>query len=530
MPTGAIPWGKAGPDPSFYNADSNPFVFKGDQSQNKNNPIGSVVTINSVNTIPPLGTRLSMVPFLSVAETRPVESLLDIYWETSLSGSLVTLNGLVNSQSNGITGSNFEAASFPESILASTQIGFGFNFLNGAGQFIPASQITLNSFTIKDGDTPPNTLGAIFTLTKNAQQTAFAIKATAGDFFYSDAIAAAPLTGVYTITANVTFNGEAAQNVVLAPLTLTNVAPAIDNFTQPTVTTPINSNIITLTAKNGSANAAVNTTELDWYIDSVSPASEGSKFSIANGVLENTQVLSNNIFYSISIKATDLSGNGLDSPPASVQFQTGTAVSNRVNIALCEGWLGGSLTGCGASLGVLFGAAQTPTSVPTSSVVVFNSAGNSGSSETYPANNATNSYNVLQKNPTTEGDFGQPRQTNDTGALVQGTLYITPTLTNIGGSGNDDDTIRFTIQFYDTANSAWIQATDSSNNVIRNITLQVAANNTVSSKKVFDTPGEYRVLTSIISGFMCTTDEPTGTSFKVNFGDDLYANCFGAPL
>ena len=286
---------------------------------------------------------------------------------------------------------------------------------------------------------------------------------------------------------------------------------------------------ITLTGKNGSANAAVNTTELDWYIDSVVPSGEASKFSIANGVLENTQALTAGTFYSINIKVTDLSGSGLDSTPVSIQFQIGTAAGNRVNRALCEGWQGPSLTGCGASLGVLFGAGQTPTSVPTSSVVVFNSSGNSGSSETYPANNAANSYNVLQKNPTTDGDFGQPRQSNTTGALVQGSLYITPTLTNVGGTGNDDDTIRFTIQVYDTANSAWIQATDSSGNVIRNITLFVPANSTVSSEKIFDTAGEYRVLTSTVTGFMCGSGG-TGTSFKVNFGDANFRNPLGCGL
>ena len=528
VPTGAIPWGKAGPDPSFYNADSNPFVFKGDQSQNKNNPIGGVVTVNSVNTIPPIETILSMVPFLSVAETRPVESLLDIYWETSLSGNLVTLNGLVNSQSDGITASNFEAANFPESILAGTQTGFGFNFLNGAGQFIPASQITLNSFAIADGEGTDK--GAIFTLTKNIQQTAFEIKATAANFFFNDDIFATPAKGVFTITPNVTFNGEAALDIILAPLTLTNVAPIIDNFAQPTVTSAIGT-IITLTGKNGSADTSVNTTQLNWSIVSVSPVADTSKIQInaATGELSNNAVLTDATFYSINVKATDVSGNGLDSSPASVQFQIGSATGNKVNRALCDGWIGTSLTGCTDSLGVIFDNNTTPTSVPTSPVTVFNT-GNSGTSRTYPANNAANSYNVLQRNPTTAGDFGQPTQNNTTGALVQGTLYITPTLTNVGGTGNDDDTITFTIQYYNTATSAWIQATDSSGNEIRNISLFVPANSTVSSEKIFDTAGEYRVLTSTVTGFMCGSGG-RGTSFKVNFGDaNNRLSCAGAPL
>jgi hypothetical protein len=536
-PTGAIPWGTTGPDASFYNGDSNPFVFKGDQSQNKNNPIGAIVTINSVNDIPPVTAGLSMVPFLSVAETKPVESLLDIFWETSLSGNLVNLNSLVPTQSDGITGSNFEAANFPESILAGERVGFGFNFLNGVGQFIPASQITVNSITITDGT--PSALGAIFTLTKNIQQTAFEIKATAADFFYSDAIAATPLTGVFIITANVTFNGEDPLNITLAPLTLTNVAPTIDSFTQPTPTAAVG-NIITLTGKNGSADTSVNTTQLNWSIVSISPIEDPVKIQInaTTGVLSNDAILSDATFYSVEVKATDVSGNGLDSLTSFVNFQIGSAASNRVNAALCQGWQGSNFTGCGESLGVIFGSSKfSDLAVPTSSVVVDNAGG--ATSVTYPSNGAGNgspstggSYNVFARNPSTFNEFTTPQTvTHTTGALTQGTLYITPTLINVAGSGSEDDTITFTIQI--KSGSAWVQAVTSStatpaSETIRNITLQVGANSTVDSKKIFDVPGQYRVLTTNITGGMCSLGQ-TGTSFRVNFGDENFSNCTGAP-
>ena len=545
-PTGAIPWGTTGPDSSFYNADSNPFVFRGDQSQNKNNSIGGIVTNQSVNATSPATTNLSMLPFLSVAETRPVESLLDIFWETSLSGNIVNLNSLVNTQSDGITGSNFEAANFPESILAGEQVGFGFNFLNGAGQFIPASQIALNSFEIKANNTVQS---AIFTLTKNIQETAFEIKATAANFFFNDDIFATPAKGVFIITADVKFNGV-DTSIVLAPLTLTNVAPTIDNFTQPTPTAAIGTIGNPFTGKNGSADStgtpAVNTTQLNWSIVSVlaspvlSPA-QPNLFSInaSTGVLSNSAIMPNDTNYTIGIKATDVSGNGLDSGNVFVNFQIGSAANQRVNFALCQGWQGGSFTGCTDSLGVLFGSFSNPTTVPTilqGAQFVANVSGGSVG-ETYPTNTAANSYNVLARNPTKPGDFGQPTQPNTTGALVQGTLYITPTLTNSGGGVSDDDTITFTIQV-DTG-SGFVQAitkntapagSPSNAETIRNITLFVGANNTVDIKKVFNTPGQYRVLTTAISGGMCTLGGAVNstTSFKVNFGDDNFSNCFPA--
>ena len=128
---GAIPWGKTGPDASLYNTDSNLFVVRGNQSENISNPVGAIVTAKSINTDPtPVGT-LSMVPFLSVAETKPVESLLDIYWETSLSGSIVALNNIIDSQYGGLIGSNFQATTFPESVTDTTVIGSAFNFTDG---------------------------------------------------------------------------------------------------------------------------------------------------------------------------------------------------------------------------------------------------------------------------------------------------------------------------------------------------------------------------------------------------------------
>jgi hypothetical protein len=111
-----------------------------------------------------------MVPFLSEAETKPVESLLDIYWETSLSGNLSDLNSLVDVQDSGLIGANFEAANFPESITNSEVIGFGFNFIKGDSQLAQASYVTATINSIVDGNNttvPTNT----FTLSKNITQT-----------------------------------------------------------------------------------------------------------------------------------------------------------------------------------------------------------------------------------------------------------------------------------------------------------------------------------------------------------------------
>ena len=91
-----------------------------------------------------------MVPFLSVAETEPVESLLDIFFETSLSGNLAELNALVDSEYGGLTSSNFAAADFFESATKPTIVGTPFQFLDGAGTAINASLVNIDTISIID--------------------------------------------------------------------------------------------------------------------------------------------------------------------------------------------------------------------------------------------------------------------------------------------------------------------------------------------------------------------------------------------
>ena len=129
---GSIPWGQCGPDASLYNSDLNPFVGKISTSSNGlSNPIGAIVTEHSVNN-PGAGSKiLSMVPFLSVAETKPVYSLLEIFWETSLQGKIQTLNSLIDAQDNNVIGTTVTSTSFAESLGNANEIT-PFNFVTGS--------------------------------------------------------------------------------------------------------------------------------------------------------------------------------------------------------------------------------------------------------------------------------------------------------------------------------------------------------------------------------------------------------------
>jgi hypothetical protein len=513
--------------------------MKGNQSENINNPIGAYVTTFSVNAPPPPPDRpvFSMVPFLSVAETEPVESLLDIFFETSLSGNLAELNALVDSEYGGLTSSNFAAADFFENAAISTIVGTPFQFLDGAGTAINASLVNIDSISIIDGNniaSDPNNLP--FTITQNG--TSFEIK-TNTTFFY-DTTVDLGYTGVYTITANTTYTSGAGtfpDTIILPKISLKNSAPVISAFTQPTNrTTQANQIIInTLAAVNGSAKTSVNTRELAWSLD---PSRTDFSIDENTGDLTSTEELIDDTLYNVIVKVTDLNGNGSPnelSDTATVTFQVGEP---RVNRALCEGSGGASftpITTCGDNLQVQFLKSSTLVNLGPQTVV------GPSKTVTYPATSKIdgNIYNVLAKN---DGSASLPPVTHTTGALEQGAVAITCTLTNAGGSaGQEDDIIGFTIQYKPIGSGSWSQATEligGEQEFVYNEELQVGVDAAVSITKIFNVAGEYRVLTTTITGGQCSLGPPDDqfTKFTVDFEDANYPrsnpsnSCTDAPL
>ena len=510
-PTGAIPWGTTGPDATFYNGESNPFIIKGNQSENKSNPIGAYVTTFSVNSDPVPEAVLSMVPFLSVAETRPVESLLDIYWETSLSGKLSDLNSLVNVQYSGLIGANFEATGFPESATSSDVIGYGFNFIKGDSQLAQASYVTATINSIVDGNNttvPTNN----FTLSKNITETAFEIK-PANEFLYSENILNNPAEGVYTMSVNTSFNGQ-NDTIVLQDISLTNVAPSIDSFSQPTgITTAQSQTIATLTGKNGSADTNVNTTELNWEIDSVSPSGEINKFSIGSstGVLTNGQALLDDTSYSIGVKVTDANGSGLTSSIAYINFTIGTSTTGAVPLNICSGRnLTASVPHCSQNIEYRFLASSSSSSSSGDYPTYFNS------------NTSPNPPNIIY-NVKAEGD------NSTTGALTQGEMYITVSMRNPSNAALQSSLfVDYLIQYRsDTSPTSWQDATDlltssavgGGNGYVRIEIDSTSGTSPVSTTYNFNQAGEYRVISTKISGEDCPTSNPV--VFYIDFGDAI---------
>ena len=106
-------------------------------------------------------------------------------------------------------------------------------------------------------------------------------------------------------------------------------------------------------------------------------------------------------------------------------------------------------------------------------------------------------------------------------------MNIIPTLsTNTTGV-----TIYHAIQYRATPSSDWVSAVDTSNTVMNARQLTASSGNPGTETKVFDVVGEYRVISTAISGEGCPLTGGQEANFYVNFGDSTYgtSDCAAGP-
>ena len=134
--------GGVGGDKVFYNIDSNPFIARlstteksigwpAEQTTNPSGAAGSYVW--------------SMQPYLAIYETAPVESLLDIYWETTSAGYIADINSDALTGYDGITSFQNLSWDFPESKGPGDGITSFFEPYSASGVFISNTTVELIS-------------------------------------------------------------------------------------------------------------------------------------------------------------------------------------------------------------------------------------------------------------------------------------------------------------------------------------------------------------------------------------------------
>ena len=584
---GRLPWGLPGAEQSFYNVEQNPLAVGikvgAEESQpqllgTQLNTLGAVVTNRPVSAGGAL--LLTMNPFLSVTETAPVETQLELFYESSTSGNFVDLNRNVTADYAGVSQISDTGGSFSESDAVATVIVSTLNFEDSSG-----NPLTLNGVPVINQvlDTNGNivTGSNLFIIEQDPAGVAnkdFRIK-TNDLFWYK--IPGITTSNVWEISFETSFTtgGTTYEDSLSNAFTvsLSNSAPtsllitsAIDSSTYTTgqTMTPTFSNtatsIGTFSGKNGSADTANDLQDLCWSIaTTASPGGSTAVLSIdkctgavtvTSGALINGTYTITGTLTDVSVSSTPTCSTGScvsDTASLStdciISFVVGTADTDQ---AICFGETSAMAaldTSCSAGTGkpleVFFGVSSsvnngTITGTTGSKTQAYLSAlpgTNYGTTRGTASALDLRYYNVRSEALSTS-DLGfkcglppaNPLFT--TGALTQGVLAIKARLIK-STVDNLDYTTNFTILYRADASASWSQATADARSptsaglavgTFTVLNVSGAGSSEDNLEFYFTAVGEYAVCNNAVTGPGCLAapaGTPAGCEFQVDFYD-----------
>lgn len=269
---------------NFYQIDSNPLIARLSTPEQ----LGVVTLDNILESINVIN--------LSVFETKPIESKLDIYWETSSSGLISDLNNtmLDGASYNVRSLESFSTALLKEDVSPGTTVTSNFYFKNSNGNVITPTSVELLSVQTFAGTNVTDSFEVVST-----SPSTFVLKSRPNKYFYFG-YDATFRNYYFTIKANVVgSSGTFIKNGFVR-----NVAPSIDSHpTTITKTTGILT-VYDFSGKNGSnVNGGNSTIDLTWSVTG------SSKFTINS----STGLLTTNDSgllgtYNLVIKVIDAGG------------------------------------------------------------------------------------------------------------------------------------------------------------------------------------------------------------------------------
>jgi hypothetical protein len=224
--------------------------------------------IGRVSTVTGIGiSGDTMVPYLSVYETRPDESLLDLFWETSSTGLISDLNWDVLTGSDAPVALNeFDVAFFEDQnkdgggsgtgVAGSPYITDDFFGINNSGTQVAATSAEIVS--VYDNSTPAIACSSRFSI-ESQGAGAYRIKIEDSFVFNHNA----PTAGLFTFNIRIQFNNVWYYFSFNIPLG--NRAPYFTNLPYDKTIDRTTTVIETLNAVNGSFTNLI--TDLYWEID-----------------------------------------------------------------------------------------------------------------------------------------------------------------------------------------------------------------------------------------------------------------------
>ena len=249
----------ANPYYAFYRSESNPFVAEFITSKTPADQFG-LVNIAEDATNPPVFVKFGN---LTVLETAPTVSRLDIFWETATSGLLSELNTAISASGGDTDATGIDAWNFTldEADAPGTVIVNDFYFVNNLGAQITPSEANLVSVFDQFGNNVTNK----FTFTTGGVANTYDITTASGAYFYYDN----PQGYTYTFTFRV---NDTDPNVTIQGQ-LGNIAPSISNTSPINVTKGTEIIIPTINAVNGSnPSGGQSTSDITNTITAQSPA------------------------------------------------------------------------------------------------------------------------------------------------------------------------------------------------------------------------------------------------------------------
>ena len=125
---------------NIYQIDSKPLIAR-------------LATSSAIGVTSTTDVDTNMVPFLAIYETEPVESLLDIFWETTSVGMLSDLNADIETGFDGPSSISFDFSDLKESIAPGTPVtDEAWPLTNEGTPFDSNNPTKATSFTVVDGD------------------------------------------------------------------------------------------------------------------------------------------------------------------------------------------------------------------------------------------------------------------------------------------------------------------------------------------------------------------------------------------
>lgn len=267
---------------NFYQIDSDPLIARISTPFE----LGVVTSTNDVIN-------------LSIYETKPTESKLDIYWETSTAGLISELNTAISEGSTeslgNLNGWNFTLS---EAAAPGAIVSTGFSFENILGDDVLPDTVTITNVTTGTG----TNVTSKFVIEETSTPGVYRIKTAPGAYFYYGF--SASTAEAYTFTINATIGYPIISKNYTRTGALSNVLPTITN--KPTSTISLAEGVVDVYDFNGvngsNPSGGNSTSNLTWSVTG------SSLFSItSSGLLQQLDGTAEGTF-NLVVTMTEASG------------------------------------------------------------------------------------------------------------------------------------------------------------------------------------------------------------------------------